>query len=96
MAKGDKFYFENYVACAALAHNAAAYLVECLDGSATVSAGEGNFEPILAGSKVKGGISALRIKGLKLRFQDQAAFVVSCEIPVEYHGFRFVRLILNG
>lgn len=31
MAKGDKFYFENYVACAALARNAAAYLVECLE-----------------------------------------------------------------
>ncbi|MBQ7379835.1 MAG: DUF47 family protein [Clostridia bacterium] len=31
MAKGDKFYFENYVACAALAKDAAAHLVECLE-----------------------------------------------------------------
>ena len=31
MAKGDKFYFENFSACAALAKNAANYLVECLE-----------------------------------------------------------------
>ncbi|MBQ8393755.1 MAG: DUF47 family protein [Clostridia bacterium] len=31
MAKGDKFYFENYVECATLAKNAANYLVECLE-----------------------------------------------------------------
>ena len=31
MAKGDKFYFENFSACATLAKNAANYLVECLD-----------------------------------------------------------------
>ena len=31
MAKGDKFYFENYATCAALAKKAAAYLVECLE-----------------------------------------------------------------
>ena len=31
MAKGDKLYFENYCACAALAKKAAAYLVECLE-----------------------------------------------------------------
>ena len=30
MAKGDKFYFENYVECATLAKKAAAFLVECL------------------------------------------------------------------
>ena len=31
MAKGDKFYFENFSACATLAKDAANYLVECLD-----------------------------------------------------------------
>ncbi|MBQ9784001.1 MAG: DUF47 family protein [Clostridia bacterium] len=31
MAKGDKFYYENYAACSALAKQAAAYLVECLE-----------------------------------------------------------------
>lgn len=31
MAKGDKFYFENYTECAALAKKAANYLVECLE-----------------------------------------------------------------
>ena len=31
MAKGDKFYFENFSACAALAKSAANYLVECLE-----------------------------------------------------------------
>lgn len=31
MAKGDKFYFENFTACTVLAQNAAAYLVECLE-----------------------------------------------------------------
>ncbi|MBR2621848.1 MAG: DUF47 family protein [Clostridia bacterium] len=31
MAKGDKIYFENYVACTALAKKAATYLVECLE-----------------------------------------------------------------
>lgn len=31
MAKGDKFYFENFAACTALAKKAAAYLVECLE-----------------------------------------------------------------
>ena len=31
MAKGDKFYFENFVASTALAQKAAAYLVECLE-----------------------------------------------------------------
>lgn len=31
MAKSDKFYFENYVACTTLAKQAAAYLVECLE-----------------------------------------------------------------
>lgn len=31
MAKGDKFYFENFSACASLAKNAAIYLVECLE-----------------------------------------------------------------
>ncbi len=30
MAKGDKFYFENFVECATLAKKAANYLVECL------------------------------------------------------------------
>ena len=30
MAKGDKFYYENYAECAALAKQAAAYLVDCL------------------------------------------------------------------
>lgn len=32
MAKGDKFYYENLAACAALSRDAAAYLVECLEG----------------------------------------------------------------
>lgn len=31
MAKGDKFYFENFAECAALSKKAAAYLVECLE-----------------------------------------------------------------
>lgn len=31
MAKGDKFYFENFMVGAALAEKAAAYLVECLE-----------------------------------------------------------------
>ena len=31
MAKGDKFYFENYEECASLAKKAATYLVECLE-----------------------------------------------------------------
>ncbi len=31
MAKGDKFYFENFSECSALAKKAAAYLVECLE-----------------------------------------------------------------
>ena len=31
MAKGDKFYFENFVECATLAKNAANYLVDCLE-----------------------------------------------------------------
>ncbi|MBQ4065450.1 MAG: DUF47 family protein [Clostridia bacterium] len=31
MAKSDKFYFENFTACAALSQKAAAYLVECLE-----------------------------------------------------------------
>ncbi|MBO5109789.1 MAG: DUF47 family protein [Clostridia bacterium] len=31
MAKGDKFYFENFASCAELAKKAAAYLVECLE-----------------------------------------------------------------
>ncbi len=31
MAKGDKFYFENFAACAALSKKAAIYLVECLE-----------------------------------------------------------------
>lgn len=31
MAKGDKLYFENFSACAALAKKAAAYLVSCLE-----------------------------------------------------------------
>lgn len=31
MAKGDKFYYENFAACTALAKNAAVYLVECLE-----------------------------------------------------------------
>ncbi len=31
MAKGDKFYFDNYTECTALAKKAAAYLVECLE-----------------------------------------------------------------
>lgn len=31
MAKGDKFYFENFAACAALSKKAASYLVECLE-----------------------------------------------------------------
>lgn len=31
MAKGDKFYFENFSECAALAKSAANYLVECLE-----------------------------------------------------------------
>ena len=31
MAKGDKFYFENFSACATLAKSAANYLVECLE-----------------------------------------------------------------
>ena len=31
MAKGDKFYFENFSECAVLAKNAANYLVECLE-----------------------------------------------------------------
>ncbi len=31
MAKGDKFYFENFSASAALSKKAAAYLVECLE-----------------------------------------------------------------
>lgn len=30
MAKGDKFYFENFAQCAALAKQAATYLAECL------------------------------------------------------------------
>lgn len=31
MAKSDKFYFENFAECAAIAKKAAAYLVECLE-----------------------------------------------------------------
>ena len=31
MAKGDKFYFENFAACTALSKEAATYLVECLE-----------------------------------------------------------------
>lgn len=31
MAKGDKFYYENFVECTKLAKQAAAYLVECLE-----------------------------------------------------------------
>ena len=31
MAKGDKFYYENFAECSALAKQAAAYLVECLE-----------------------------------------------------------------
>lgn len=31
MAKGDKFYYENFANCALLAKQAAAYLVECLE-----------------------------------------------------------------
>ena len=31
MAKGDKFYFENFAECTALAKKAATYLVECLE-----------------------------------------------------------------
>ncbi|MBQ8720249.1 MAG: DUF47 family protein [Clostridia bacterium] len=31
MAKGDKFYYENFAACTALAKDAANYLVECLE-----------------------------------------------------------------
>lgn len=31
MAKGDKFYFENFEACTALSKEAANYLVECLE-----------------------------------------------------------------
>ena len=31
MAKGDKFYFENFSECVALAKKAATYLVECLE-----------------------------------------------------------------
>ena len=31
MAKGDKFYFENFSVCATLAKSAANYLVECLE-----------------------------------------------------------------
>ena len=31
MAKGDKFYYENFAECTALAKKAAAYLVECLE-----------------------------------------------------------------
>lgn len=31
MAKGDKFYFENFAACTALSKKAAVYLVECLE-----------------------------------------------------------------
>ena len=69
MAKGDKFYFDNYLACAALAKKAAAYLVECLE----------NYDPdnIAAGTEfdllgVEGGvISTGRIES------------VSTEIPKE-------------
>ncbi|MBQ7906869.1 MAG: DUF47 family protein [Clostridia bacterium] len=32
MAKGDKFYYENFAACATLAKEASNYLVECLEG----------------------------------------------------------------
>ena len=31
MAKGDKFYFDNFAACAELAKKAASYLVDCLE-----------------------------------------------------------------
>ena len=31
MAKGDKFYFDNFADSAALAKKAASYLVECLE-----------------------------------------------------------------
>ena len=31
MAKGDKFYFENFSQCTALSKNAADYLVKCLE-----------------------------------------------------------------
>ena len=31
MAKGDKFYYDNFLDCAVLAENAAHYLVECLE-----------------------------------------------------------------
>lgn len=31
MAKGDKFYFENFIKCTALSKKAANYLVECLE-----------------------------------------------------------------
>ena len=31
MAKGDKFYFENFIECAQLSKKAALYLVSCLE-----------------------------------------------------------------
>lgn len=31
MAKGDKFYFENFIKCTSFAKDAASYLVECLE-----------------------------------------------------------------
>lgn len=31
MSKSDKFYFDNFVECAALSHKAAVYLVECFE-----------------------------------------------------------------
>ena len=35
MAKGDKFYFDNFMVCTSIAKEAANYLVECLE----------NYEP---------------------------------------------------
>ena len=43
MAKGDKFYYENFLECTALAKKASAYLVECLE----------NFDPARIESMLK-------------------------------------------
>ena len=40
MAKGDKFYFENFAACTALSKKAAVYLVECLENYKPENFGE--------------------------------------------------------
>ena len=46
MAKGDKFYFENFAASTALSQEAAAYLVTCLE----------NYDPAKIDEMMKKGV----------------------------------------